>query len=53
MAATPRYPLDKNEIGNADWKVLHTYAATWPEKPSQEDKKEFHYLVRAIIKTLP
>src|SRR6266498_1265891 len=49
----PKYPLDKNEIGNASWKVLHSYAAQYPDSPTVEDKKEFHSLVKSVIRTIP
>ncbi|KAJ8931239.1 hypothetical protein NQ314_015883 [Rhamnusium bicolor] len=31
-------PLDKDELGNKTWGLLHTMAAKYPEKPSKEDK---------------
>lgn len=31
-------PLDKNELGNISWQLLHTIAANYPEEPSFEEK---------------
>lgn len=50
---TPRYPLDKNQLGNASWKVLHSYAAQYPDNPKREDKQEFHALLKAVVRTIP
>lgn len=49
----PRYPLDKNESGNAAWKVLHNFAAQYPDKPMAEDKREFHSLLKSVLRTIP
>ncbi|CAG9821824.1 unnamed protein product [Phaedon cochleariae] len=37
-------PLDKDELGNKSWGLLHTIAAKYPEKPSKQqqcDMKDF------------
>lgn len=37
-------PYDKNELGNATWGLLHTMAATYPDKPTTqqiEDTSQF------------
>lgn len=52
MSTTLDYS-DKNVIGNAAWKVLHAYAAQYPEKPTQDDKKEYHSLLKSVLRTIP
>lgn len=49
----PKYPLDKDSAGNAAWKVLHNYAAQYPDKPLKKDKEEFHYLLKSVLRTIP
>ena len=50
---TPHYPLGKEQLGNASWKVLHSYAAQYPDNPTREDKAEFHSLLKAVVRTIP
>lgn len=52
MATTLDYE-DKNIIGNASWKVLHAYSKQYPENPAQADKKEFHTLLKSVLRTIP
>ena len=49
----PRYPLDKDQAGNAAWKVLHNFAAQYPDEPTAEDKREFHSLLKSVLRTIP
>ncbi|CAG9857550.1 unnamed protein product [Phyllotreta striolata] len=47
----PDCPLDKEELGNKTWGLLHTIAAKYPEKPGSTDKKtmsEFFTLLSRI-----
>lgn len=52
MSTTLDYS-DKNIIGNAAWKVLHAFAAQYPEKPTLDDKKEYHSLLKSVLRTIP
>ncbi|XP_069702750.1 FAD-linked sulfhydryl oxidase ALR isoform X2 [Periplaneta americana] len=33
-------PLDKEELGNKTWGFLHTMAAYYPDKPTQQEKSD-------------
>uniref|UniRef100_A0A2S2NE22 Sulfhydryl oxidase n=1 Tax=Schizaphis graminum TaxID=13262 RepID=A0A2S2NE22_SCHGA len=46
-------PLDKNELGRCTWKLLHTIAATYADKPSQEDQSNMEQFIRLIPKVYP
>mmetsp|Transcript_23810 Transcript_23810/g.42145 ORF Transcript_23810/g.42145 Transcript_23810/m.42145 type:complete len:91 (+) Transcript_23810:3076-3348(+) len=44
-------PPDRSELGRAGWTFLHTAAAHYPEKPSEEDKqhyKSFFTLIKYV-----
>lgn len=45
--------LDKDVIGNAAWKVLHAYAAQYPENPTKDDRQEYHSLLKSVLRTIP
>ncbi|XP_050054193.1 FAD-linked sulfhydryl oxidase ALR-like [Aphis gossypii] len=46
-------PLDKDELGRSTWKLLHTIAATYSDKPSQEDQTNMEQFIRLIPKVYP
>lgn len=33
-------PLDRDELGNKSWGLLHTIAANYPEKPSKGEESQ-------------
>lgn len=44
-------PLDKNELGNGTWGLLHTMAAVYPDKPTiqqKEDTKQFFTILSRL-----
>jgi len=40
-------------IGRSTWKLLHTMAATYSDKPSQEDQSNMEQFIRLIPKVYP
>ena len=48
------YPIsDKDVIGKSTWTVLHQYATTFPDDPTERDKEEFKSLMRAVLRGIP
>lgn len=46
-------PLDKNELGQNTWSVLHTIAAYYPENPTEEEQQHAKALIVALSKLFP
>lgn len=46
-------PADSAELGNSTWTFLHTMAAYYPEKASDEDKKTMNGLIDGLGKFYP
>lgn len=46
-------PLDKEELGNKSWGLLHTIAAKYPDKPSDEQKKDMTQFFTLFSKFYP
>ncbi|XP_022903634.1 FAD-linked sulfhydryl oxidase ALR isoform X2 [Onthophagus taurus] len=46
-------PLDKDELGNKTWGLLHTMAATYPEKPSPEQRHDMSTFFSVFSKFYP
>ncbi|XP_071450263.1 FAD-linked sulfhydryl oxidase ALR [Hetaerina americana] len=46
-------PLDKDELGNATWGLLHTIAAKYPEKPTQKEKEGMKQFVNIFSEYYP
>ena len=46
-------PLDKDELGQASWKFLHTMAANYPSKPSPQDQSDLRNFVGLFAKFYP
>lgn len=49
----PDCPLDKNELGQATWGLLHTMAATYPEKPNVEQKEDTRQFFSVLSRLYP
>ncbi len=32
--------MDKDELGQATWKFLHTLSVNYPDRPSQQEQKD-------------
>ena len=45
--------LDKAELGNFSWKVLHSFAAGYPLNPTDEDKIGFKWLIKSFAQLYP
>ena len=46
-------PLDREELGNATWKLLHTIAANYPEHPSEADVNNITTFISTLSKLYP
>ncbi|ENN75156.1 hypothetical protein D910_02402 [Dendroctonus ponderosae] len=46
-------PLDKDELGNKSWGLLHSMAAKYPEKPSQVQKCDMKTFFNVFAKFYP
>jgi FAD-linked sulfhydryl oxidase len=46
-------PLFRNQLGNATWKYLHTMAAYYPAKPSEEQKNRMTQFIDTFAETFP
>ena len=42
--ATKPLALTKQEIGRDTWALLHSIAASYPNEPNEEDKKQIFYM---------
>lgn len=40
-------------IGRSTWKLLHTIAATYPDKPSAEEQSNIQQFIRLLPKVYP
>lgn len=46
-------PLDRSELGEKTWSLLHTMAAYYPENPSQEQEEAAANFIRALALLYP
>lgn len=46
-------PLDKDELGNKSWGLLHTMAAKYPEKPTKEEQCDMKTFFNVFSKFYP
>ncbi|KAI6204926.1 Sulfhydryl oxidase [Aphelenchoides besseyi] len=46
-------PVDKDELGRSTWNLLHTMAAYYPEKPTNEEQQSMKQTVESLSKTYP
>uniref|UniRef100_A0A8C9GIE4 Sulfhydryl oxidase n=1 Tax=Piliocolobus tephrosceles TaxID=591936 RepID=A0A8C9GIE4_9PRIM len=47
------YPPDRVEIGRASWLILHTIAANYPNKPTEEEKQKYTSFFYAFSNLYP
>lgn len=52
-APRPTTPLTRETLGRATWTLLHAVAASYPDKPSRDQKKAAAELVGALAKLYP
>ncbi len=45
--------LSKAELGNISWHLLHSFAASFPTKPSEEEKQQFKNLLISFTYLYP
>ena len=41
-------PMNKNELGNATWPLLHRMSLSYPEKPTNEQKERMKTLLHSF-----
>ncbi|KAB0796825.1 hypothetical protein PPYR_10886 [Photinus pyralis] len=46
-------PLDKDELGNATWGLLHTMASKYPDQPNEEQKRDMKQFFNLLGKFYP
>mmetsp|Transcript_24921 Transcript_24921/g.41545 ORF Transcript_24921/g.41545 Transcript_24921/m.41545 type:complete len:212 (+) Transcript_24921:87-722(+) len=46
-------PVDRSELGASSWDLLHSIAAYYPEKPSEDDKRRVLALLDALAYLYP
>lgn len=46
-------PLDKDELGRSTWGLLHTIAAHYPDKPSNEEATNVRKFFTVLSKVYP
>lgn len=46
-------PVDKDELGQATWKFLHTMSVSYPERPSQQEQNDMTEFLRLFAKVYP
>lgn len=46
-------PLDRQQLGRSSWSVLHTIAAYYPERPSQDQQKDMVQFMSLFTKFYP
>ncbi|XP_065155372.1 FAD-linked sulfhydryl oxidase ALR-like isoform X1 [Atheta coriaria] len=49
----PDCPLDKDELGQKSWGLLHTIAAKYPKKPNDSDKQDIKTFFNVFAKLYP
>ena len=50
---TSPFPLKKEDAGQAYWKVLHSYAYSYPESATQQDADNFKIVFLNVMKSFP
>jgi hypothetical protein len=48
-----RCPLDREDLGKSAWNLIHTMAANFPEKPTEEEKLMAEQFAHAIAHLFP
>lgn len=46
-------PVDKNELGDSSWVLLHTMAANYPEHPTSEQQQQMIAFITALAAFYP
>lgn len=53
MASKHGCPYDKNDLGRSTWGLLHTMAASYPEKASEKNIQEVSTFFNILSKYYP
>lgn len=46
-------PLDRSEVGNSSWDLLHTMAANYPDHPTEEQQRRMREFFEALALFYP
>lgn len=46
-------PLDKDDLGHSTWNLLHTMAAVYPDKPTEQQKTDVKLLFGVLSRNYP
>lgn len=46
-------PVDKDELGHSTWNLLHTMAATYPDKPTDDQKSDIKSFFGILSRNYP
>ncbi len=51
--ASKECPVDKDELGSATWKLLHTLSVNYPDRPTVDEKEEMAQFLRLFSRLYP
>ena len=46
-------PVDKDQLGRSTWDLLHTISVYYPDKPTEQEKRDVQDMLASLSKTYP